>query len=151
MGWWSATIMGGDEPWDQEANVLDLIGLPVDDDDQPHWEDTPERTRLALEAVPMDAWQAFFEKKDALGKHVAHQVVVVMHMAVGARLPEFLAQAAIQCSQEEDTQTWRDPGKRRFYLDKFIEQIRRYDGTPTQIEQEGLLEVICSRVAPKPH
>lgn len=153
MGWWSATIMGGDEPLDQQTNVLELIGLLHDDEDYPDWEDEPERTKAALEAVSMDAWRAFFEQKDDFGRRVAQQVAAVMHMAVGAALPDALAQAAIGCSQQEDTRTWKDPEERRMYLDRFIAQVKAYDGTPTHIEEEGLFDVMAGfcNPRPKPH
>src|SRR5271165_934094 len=51
MGWWSATIMGGDTPMDDIGNMSDLIGLPSYDEetDEPI-EYSPEITRFAITA-----------------------------------------------------------------------------------------------------
>ena len=142
MGWWSATIMGGDSPMDIEVDVQRLLGLYTDGmEDYPDWEEDPARTRAALEAVSLDQWQAFIAKQwdDEHYRDITCQVIAYMHITVGARLPQELSGLAIAASLREDLSGWRDPDERQAQLDHFVDQLTHYDGTPTPPAEEGLV------------
>ena len=163
MGWWSETIMGGDAPLDVEYDVLRLAKLVNDDgsdadsadDDYFRWEEHPARVKVALEAVPLARWEELFAVWGADGDGgVAHQVVALMHMASGAKLPDTIAQAAIVACETEDTSGWGEPQARQARLDEFAAAVRGYDGTPTVMPQEGLMDKLAEHLGaarPKLH
>ena len=166
MGWWSETIMGGDPPMDAELHILRLAQLVNKDGSDPDsdsgdfflWEDHPERVKAALEAVPTARWDELFaawvaERDDA---QVAHQVTALMHMAVGAQLPAWIAEAAIAaCATEE--MIWNDAEARQAHLYELVAAIHCYDGTPTIMPRESLDEKVAKMSWknglgwPKPH
>jgi hypothetical protein len=149
MGWWSATIMGGDAPLDAEGDILEFIGAPQDDDDF-IWEDQPALVKPLLEKVSVEQWNAFFDKCDGDDyANVCRQVAVVLHMGVGAALPKALAEQAIAASSSEDVSGWNSSEERGFYLNSFIETIQSYNGTPTQIANESLFEKLAEHLTPK--
>lgn len=158
MGWWSTTILGGDDAMDAENEVLRVAGLvrtdgsdimiaPHDDpgaDDYYVWEDHPDRTKRALEAVPVARWKALFAThKDKDYRRVLQQVTALIHMQVGAALPDALAQAALHACQTEQL-GWREPKARQARLEEFMRAIDRYDGTPVILAQESLGEAMAA-------
>ena len=155
MGWWSATIMGGDAPWDAEGDILELIGAPQDEDEYFSWEENHQIVKPLLEKMTLEQWNAFFKQSGSPDyADVCRQVAVVLHMGVGAKLPTELAEQAIVASSPEEISGWRNPHEREFYLNSFIESIRNYNGQPTEIASETLFEKIDEKLNPqtrRPH
>lgn len=141
MGSWSYTIMGGDGPLDAEGEILEFIGFDSQDGDRFHEDHLPE-VRALLDRVTPAKWEAFFQEHGDAGSEGyaadRKRVAVVLILACGARLPQALADQAIEICKDE--LAWGRIEEREAYLNQFMDAIRAYDGTPTELPSEGLLE-----------
>ena len=125
MGWWSATIMGGDTPLDYKSFIEEATG------------------GLDKEALNsnIDAAVSMIEA-DKYDSHIGFQALGVLIMKVGADMSEELKAKIMDNSFDPELENWDDPKERKYYLDKFKDQISKYDGTPQEVEAEGLFEKI---------
>lgn len=121
MGWWSATIMGGDEPSDALSNLARQLGLGNENT----WNDNVATARGVLSEQPLPAKMAMLSAADAQG--IAAQVMAYMHMAVGAKLEPILREAACLACRMEILDGWHDPEVRRTELTAFISMVTDYD------------------------
>ena len=155
MGWWSPTILGGDDPLDAEAGILTELGMDEDDE---RWEDQADRVRGLLNARAPDSWNAWLAscaRADARYGQVAAQVLALVHITVGATLPPDLKAKAIDAKaidacEHENVSTWRRPEQRRACLDAFSAQLHAYDGTPTAVLSEGLFDRLADALPTSP-
>lgn len=137
MGWWSETVMGGDDPLDYEIGIYRIAGLSSCD--VHGGEKKPvEIKRMLKKALPTilrrrgDAWDAEI-RKQVVG-------VLVMRHGLSPRYKD--VKAAINLALEgakEDEWATENP-TRQEYMNKFIKQLEAYDGTPQEPEYEGLFE-----------
>lgn len=143
MGWWSATILGGDDPLDMVADVAKMAGIEYAW--EADWDDSPEVAKKALESLDVRRYLDYIHGSHAPG--IAAQVAVLMHCTVGARLPAELKTLGISACETEDCSSWNNPGERKARLQEFAAIVRNYDGTPSQPPAEGLLQKLSEHLA----
>lgn len=136
MGWWSATVMGGDTPSDYIGDMEDRIGLErynaMNDDEKSF---TPEEVKTAIR-TKMSLLMKYCEEADDC---IAYQVLGVMIISNGVKMEDDIKATIIEACQEDE---WYQEGdkERVFFMDAFIKQLNDYDGTPVEIAHEGLFE-----------
>lgn len=128
MGWWSPTIMGGDTPLDIECE-WDEKGFnkkPPTDEDLKHFFDC---------AVRWTGGERF----------IGPQVVTVLMMRYGWPISDELRERLLDESTEDETDAegWNDPAERLRHVANLQATLRNYDGTPTEVAEEGLFEKIA--------
>lgn len=140
MGWWSATILGGDAPLDVLSSIAREFGGANSELD---WKSDPGRLKASLEASNVDVMLAFI--KGSYDGGTVAQVMALMHAKCGAKLPDPIRDAAIAACRDEDVSEWSNPSERRFYLGQFIAMLEAYDNqTPTEPEREGAYQKFMS-------
>lgn len=145
MGWWSATIMGGDTPLDARDTVLFDI-LDIDSDDFFEDKYTPAKIKDLLmenlDSVQAYNWDSWYE-----GLH--YQVLGVMVMEYGLSTADDRVKSILSDARDAAvSDSWAsDSTEREGYIHAFINQIDAYDGTPTEIASEGLFEVLGNAMA----
>ena len=151
MGWWSATVLGGDGPLDWLGNLNETMGNKYNyDTDAPSGpldygyvftrEQVEEHMPVLIERCLASRWD----------KEVAFQVLGVMAMAVGAEIPEE-AKAMIVDAAERDDACWRDEpaDDRKKYMRDLVEKIESHEaGQITLVNKEGLFEKIFANESP---
>lgn len=156
MGWWSASILGGDTPLDMIWTFEDHFNLdrgslyPLD-----NW---PERTRntvrKSIEKDHNGFWQAVFKAKDMAGcegREIAVQVGAVIWLNSGADMSMAVKKIFIKAAKEDK---WANEGdefdnqERKRVMADLINIIRSYTGVPILVESEGLFEVIAKKEIP---
>jgi hypothetical protein len=171
MGWWSPTILGGDEPmdfvaWigdrvfarighDRVAGLLSRAGQPLDvanerPDGHLIWPPAPERSELhhavrkALGMVAASLAAEFAEAAD--GGRFGLQALAVVLMGYGAPMS---AEMRRVCGQAAFGDEWaRADARRRRHVAQLVAAINGYrDGAPTRIEEVGLFEAIERHIA----
>jgi len=143
MGWWSETIMGGDAP-------LDWVGFLCDGWAQHDWErdDTWHGYSVTKELIDANLGRILKNLRTCKvmgpGDPIGWQVLGVMIMEHGARMPEDVRGHVLQVTSEMNPQEegWCDPEARQRSLDNFWAAVHNYDGTPVKITEEGLFEAI---------
>lgn len=146
MGWWSATIMGGDAPLDYQGLLAyDITGIGVDRFYDLRDNNLPELAQIfelnldkMIEAV----------EKDSFNDGIAKQVLGVLIIETGVK-KDALCQKALdlaiegaeqELNDKERLSTWCDPEERKFHLENFIEACKNYEGKPIELPHEGLFE-----------
>lgn len=126
MGWWSKTVMGGDEPLDALDHWNTILEIPHhwDSEDMQRFLKIPDiRDHVADRMVthPHD-----FDP-DNIGE-IRGQVLAYILMGLGVPISEPLRQFLSDCAECDE---WAaDDEERAEYMRAFAEQIRNYDGTP---------------------
>ena len=135
MGWWSATIMGGDTPLDYLAVLGKAVGVEFDYDHENTFHGWPF-TREALESH-------LEEVKKSLGKnkyHIYGQVVGATFLWAGAEMPEELKNRVIKDAEADE---WAAEGdsERKKYINAFIQAVKSSEpGKRVDVQDEGLFE-----------
>lgn len=150
MGWWSTTIMGGDEPYDF-ASVFadDIFNLKeIDGEAEADQSETDQlieynrnqinqTLRKAVEFTNDDECREYGDRE------IAGQVLGVLIMAYGAKMPDDVRQLILECAKNDE---WaHDDEKREHQIFKFMEQIKAYPsegGQCVYVDQEGLFDVV---------
>jgi hypothetical protein len=145
MGWWSATIMGGDTPMDDIANMEDLCGvLTYDEETNESIVYTPEQIRFNLTAnIPKLI--AYCEEQGDDYTNIAYQVLGYIILTNGVPLIDTLKARILKACELDEWYESRDP-ERVHYINQFMNQIKAYDGTPTEIAEEGLFDVFENHI-----
>lgn len=146
MGWWSATVLGGDPPLDWLGTLCDEMAVErvdCNEVDCDGYYGYPY-TREGLEAN-LDKLVARIEK-DAYEAHVGFQVLGALLLDVGADIPDTLKQRIIRAATED---AWANEGcdERVAYMQDLVDKILASEpGNPVQLATEGLLEKIAERL-----
>ena len=144
MGWWSATILGGDVPLDTMYDLVQsFCGYTKEWDG---WDGNLKAMKEGLENTTEQQLLTFIGK--AYSPAIAAQCVAYAHMVCGAKFPVALREIAVKTCDNEDTSRWDIPEKREVYLDQFSEMIQKYDdSTPQRPKEEHLFEVFARRAS----
>jgi len=154
MGWWSAAVMGGDEPLDYQLEILALLGYTYDDYTE-FWVDGKLREEIKKEIA-----ERFEKAHDEIGEWaaqtggIAYQALGVEMMGYGLPIsPEFRA-LIVQAAEEDEwaaEQRANPAGQqdRVQAMQSLISDIQKYqDGTPTELSEPdiGLLNTIFTAI-----
>ena len=146
MGWWSTTIMGGDDPLDGEGFIMDFIGVEFNYGEGESYD--PAKAKEGLE----------FQQKEFLieiDKHVKNgsfyesnyiykQVLGVLLMRYGCIIQDEVKDEVIQAATKDG---WAQEDKERLgHINAFISAIESYTGNPTEVKQEGLFQKIVEHL-----
>lgn len=149
MGWWSATIMGGDTPLDIEAGLLETAGLSVFD----YQEEGDELYRSKIESSINDMIYYIENEVSKWGDpdyiNIGYQVLGVMIMSSGAKILPGLQKRIITAADDDE---WASEGnnERATYIHNFKTAIEQYDtngGTSVIVDEEGLFDKISEGLA----
>lgn len=146
MGWWSATILGGDGPMDYIGDMEQFAKLPAyDPNTDKEMTYTPAERRTKIEAAMPKLIKYC---KQAYDVNIAYQVLGVLIITCGAKISADLRAQIIQSSLSDEWYLNGDK-ERQFYIRKFVRQLHRYPlegGRPRQIAYEGLFDVMSKHV-----
>jgi hypothetical protein len=144
MGWWSDTIMGGDEPCDWVGFLCDgWVEYDWDRDDT--WHGYPVTKELIDANLGRIIENLKTCKVMGPGSPIGWQVLGVMIVEHGAQLPDEIQQSILQATKDMDPQEegWCDPDERQRCLDNFYETIQNYRGEPVKVTDKGLFEALA--------
>ncbi len=141
MGWWSETILGGDEPLDELGTISDIIGIenlyPIG-----RWkEDFRSGTRQALEkGMPALVAEAEKREQDCYAT-IYVQVLATVCMAAGATIPDRLLEMAREAGADD---TWaKTDSDRAACIENYLKALDDYrPGEPRVLAEEGLFEAM---------
>jgi hypothetical protein len=138
MAWWSTNVVGGDPALDILAGLGDELGVelyPLPEPGAPEFEPLRQALGERAEAFERAVRAAGADADDG---QVAYQVAAAVVMAAGAPMPGWLAAAGLDAARND---AWAGRSRERAEsMRKFAGLLDRYDGTPTAVEHEGLLE-----------
>lgn len=120
MGWWATTILGGDEPFDLLDDLTSLLGLGDN-----RWFHPTDDTKKAVESFGVDRYVEFINTSAPYSSCVAAQVVALVHMGSGVRLPDVLCELAINACRNGHI-GWDNPKARQAKLDEFAVIIKQH-------------------------
>lgn len=152
MGWWSATILGGDGPYDVRGFLLDSIGCFPED------EEGNDLEHFWLKEMSIEEYRALMnEKIDVLLNEAIHrendygeiagQVLGALILEVGAVMPDNV-RAFVLASAEGDEWAHEAEDRAEFVQD-LIEKVNAYPaegGVVVPLAQEGLFEKIFEKI-----
>ena len=152
MGWWSATIMGGDSPLDFQGALESKLGI------EPNYSETktPESHKKKLyEAIEnheemidsiLNKWGCGEPEEDFYKneKSIGFQVLAVLMMECGAEIkPELKTKMLFWIEKDE----WANEDTERLgYIDNLQDMVRAYEGEPVKVKNEGLFEVFAKKL-----
>jgi len=142
MGWWSATIMGGDSPLDYLGVICDRMGAPFDYD-RGEGLHGYHFSRNDLEKN-MDAIVKMIEK-EKWEQSVYWQVLGVMIMASGAKAGQTLKNRIIREAKSDPWMTEDGPkSERAHHINDFIKAMKSHRaGRVTRLTDEGLFQALA--------
>lgn len=151
MGWWSATVLGGDEPMDYVGDMEDLIGLASYDDEESD-EDVEFTVKQRRAAVNKNINRLV---KYAKGRdsEIAFHVLGAVVITNGAKLSAKVRTLVVDAIKADE---WANAGsddstERKFYMAKFLRQINRYplntNTRPRTLPYEGLFDKLAKMMA----
>lgn len=143
MGWWSATILGGDTPMDYVGDMKDIAN--INDYDYDKEEDILLAPNVVKDRVNKAIRKLVKYCDNSHDIDIAYQVLGVVIMTSGAKLSDQLRTFIISAARNDE---WakRDTSvdkERKTYINRFVRQLQRYPsegGRPRTIAQEGLFE-----------
>ena len=148
MGWWSATIMGGDTPLDGEYIIFKFLGIKSDD----NCEYDPVKAKELLTTRQEDVLAHINDEIEEYNRDIYKQVLGVLIMRYGSTFDEDTKTAVISAAQSDsdwkedvDEDNEYDP-ERAKYISDFIDKINQYQTQPTEIQQEGLFQKIAEHM-----
>lgn len=152
MGWWSASILGGDEPLDCLGDLADICGVSYRDQEKTEIGklSPEEQTRMAtLYNYPFtSAILNNSETRKKMEKYctkaytpeIAYQVLGVILMATGAKIPKTLKNKIVHAAQNDEWALSKDE-ERISFIQSYIAALNNYtDGTPVSTTVEGLFQ-----------
>ena len=134
MGWWSATVMGGDSPLDIEGELKDVCGKT--------YEDVLDRDTINEHLDELGHSISLYQVE----QDIAGQVLGVLIMAAGANMPDSIRSTVIACAEADE---WMADGdsERTAYITDFIKKVRSYPKNgclPVTLANEGLLSKLST-------
>jgi hypothetical protein len=140
MGWFSATIMGGDPPMNWEGDLNDIAGARP-------YDDKPISLTAKMIDEHLDEMVEFIKKEDD-DSNIGWQVLGVMILTTGAKMPIEIRENIVKNIYDENIDGWDKPEDRKFFLDRFRTQVENYkEGHPEEIAHKGVLEVMMKKGA----
>lgn len=146
MGWWSATIMGGDTPLDYEGDLYGIAGLS--------WEDTNGESGMSEKKVnkavakSLKKMVKYAKSDEVYDSEIMKQVlgVLVMRHAVPVKDAKKALELAVDGAENDE---WAAEGddERRGYINAFIKQLKEYDGTAQEPAYEGLFQKMFEKMS----
>jgi hypothetical protein len=140
MGWWSTDIMGGDTPLDFEDEFYGICKV----------EKFPEGGRMAIltkEDLEENLGEivSFLEDNRWGEQNIGYQVLTVLMLKAGARIPESLFGAMEDACRTDE---WASENEeRREIVEGLHKALVAYDGsTPIVIKSRGLFEVMAEKL-----
>lgn len=154
MGWWSATVMGGDSPLDAEGDLFHIAfkGTKYEDGcDRMDAEDAGELTREDIAAKLLARLPALVEyvgRNTWFDSDIARQVLGVMILEYGVPIIDPTREAIEHAIQGAKDDEWASEDEERAaHMEAFILQLNEYDGKPTEVKFEGLFEKLAEKLA----
>ena len=149
MGWWSATILGGDTPLDILGDMGDVLGVDSDDETKgiPELYGYDFTKSLLEDKSNIKKLQAYANKSD--DKSIAYQILGVIIMGTGAKITGTLKEDIIKHTKKDDWYKTKDP-ERVAYIDDFIKTLTEYKAeAPVFLKLEGLFQKIAEKMENK--
>jgi hypothetical protein len=151
MGWWSASVLGGDGPLDMMYAIeRDILEISIDPYDNPDlWNTVAKRAvEENLRVLASDRVLEMYSRYE--GADVAAQVlgVYVLKFGIDPNIPA-ARKILDRARQAAVTDGWaKEDSDRRQMMDGYIQQIDQYDGTPTvPFNLKSLMEKIGDAMA----
>lgn len=159
MGWWSASILGGDEPLDYLGDLADICEVGNrDDEDEEFYKNLPPEERELRATLYDYAFTAEIvnnpKTRKAMIKYcqkaytpeIAYQVLGVILMATGAKIPKSLKNKIINSAETDEWANNKDE-ERVSFMQSFIAALNNYtDGKPVFTTVEGLFQKINEKM-----
>lgn len=150
MGWWGHGVMEGDPPMDAECDVLDALGdinaERTNGDNIDPWEDGGYARLVALlkeDGVTTEVYNRLQGQDDDNG--ILWQAFGEMIITSGGILPVDVKERCINAARSDDWAAYEP--KRKAAMDRYVERLEAYTGTPLESEDKGLLETIGEHIA----
>lgn len=141
MGWWSATVLGGDAPLDHLNEIVERIGgrFDADAEGDDHCnvytrEQLEENFTAAVEYCNGVSWD----------RNVAWQVLGHMVLRTGADLPEEARATMIEAAENDEWASEGDSDRVRHMTDLIRALEAHQPGRQTYMKSEGLFEVVLA-------
>jgi hypothetical protein len=140
MGWWSATILGGDTPLDLVFDIEDIVGIDRDGDRQ-------EITKKHLDdhQAELTAW-AVDPKHGGDTDEIARQVLAFHILKTGAHLSPVVRELAMEACLADE---WFREGEadRVKHIMALHDAVKNYNvtGGPVPLTEEGLFDVLFEK------
>jgi hypothetical protein len=132
MGWWSATIMGGDAPLDWQGSICGVLGVEFNYITGKYGY---TRARLEKNMTKILAKIA----KDKYDAYIGYQVLGVMVLETGAKISK-VTRDKILAAAEADVWAKEGDKARQKYIAEFVEAIKAHKpGTLKKLPYQGLL------------
>jgi len=141
MGWWSCTVMGGDEPLDDLGVYGDVLGIKFDIDKEPNLHGYTF-TRKMVEA-------SIDKLVDAAGNDaVMWQVLGVILMWAGAGFSDEIRREIINAAHADpwvNEVGWQS--ERGGHLEAFIKTVEEYKpGVCVEVQYESLWDGLAAKL-----
>jgi hypothetical protein len=140
MGWWSATVLGGDTPLDYLGELAeDVFESPRDLEAKGDCYYGHHYTREILESK-LDKAVKHLENDTYSESYVGFQVLGAMLLEVGADIPNDVREKIIDAAEKDE---WAKSGdeERIFFMQDLIDKIRAHKpGQQTELANESLFE-----------
>ena len=142
MGWWSATIMGGDTPLDMEHAIGKLLNGETGKETLESSQD--ELVQTGIDSI-LNRWgcgephEAFYIDQKSIG----FQVLAYLMLEHGCEIHPSTQEAFLEWIPKDEWASEDDV--RKGYIDNLIEAIQNYDGKPMKLKNEGLFEVFAKK------
>jgi len=146
MGWWSATVLGGDPPLDWLGTLCVWMGIERNYDDGDKQDDDRyygyPYTRELLESN-LDKLVGRIREKCLDEAHIAFQVLGAMLLDVGADIPTEVKTLICRACLVDGWANEADK-ERLFYMTDLHDKIRAHKpGEKTELAVEGLMDKIA--------
>lgn len=148
MGWWSATILGGDTPLDCLGAFASELGLDETENGLPELYGYEFSKEILNKKENLNKLIKFCDSdQDPEDRSIPYQILGVILMATGSKISGTLKEKIIEYAKKDDWYQNKTPD-RVFYIEDFINSVRNYkDGTPVFVKKEGLFEKIAEKIA----
>lgn len=159
MGWWSATIMGGDRPLDIISDFEDIILKANKKELKKLWkeqrlqedfndEDTTQFNNTHLDKALPELIKHIntLENDEYYDDHaIGGEVLGVIIMEYQAKMSTKTRNLILKCCDEDE---WaKNNPERKQYVDDLRQKITAYDGKESVfVEQEGLFDAITKKL-----
>ncbi len=148
MGWWSATILGGDTPLDYLGDFASELKLSDTENGLPELYGYEFSKEILNKKENLTKLVSYADSiKDKEYRSIAYQILGVILMATGSKISGTLKEKIIEYAKKDEWYQNKTPD-RVFYIEDFINSVRNYkDGTPVFVKKEGLFEKIAEKIA----
>lgn len=151
MGWWSASILGGDTPLDFLGDFADIVGVGNRDDEDEGLSELYGYNfskEILNDSTNLSKMLSYADKRRGSEyQSIAYQVLAVILMATGANISQTLKNKISSHSKKDEWYLSKDP-ERVAYIEQLIGSVELYkNGLPIILQSEGLFEKISQHLA----